>query len=205
MLIEIDCPLARNDLGVARNAGTSKNGFRSAISRMTACLFIEASKNIELRNSRVRTPLEQTGVKFIEQSKIALVPILRAGMWMVNPILGFLPEVNVYPVGIKRNETTLRPVTYYTCIPDDLRGIHIFLLDPMLATGGSISAAYSALLKRNPKVIDVLTIISAPEGIAKLKKSHPEARIYTVSLDRELNNKGYILPGLGDAGDRIFG
>lgn len=203
MLIEIQNPLAKNELSRARDIKTGKGDFRSSVWRMTTCLFIEASKDIPLKSQMVITPLEKTRGLSIDQSEIILIPILRAGMGMVNPILEFLPEVRVYPVGIKRNEKTLKPSTYYSSLPDDLGGKYVFVLDPMLATGGSMLSLLSKLEKT--AIISLITIICAPEGVGRIEKKYPSVKIYTVSLDRELDKNGYILPGLGDAGDRIFG
>ncbi|MBN1619516.1 uracil phosphoribosyltransferase [candidate division WOR-3 bacterium] len=205
MLIEIDSPIAQSELRSARSVKSSKKEFRSAVYKMTSCLFFEASKSIELRRCTVTTPLEKTSGKYVDQSKIALVPILRAGMWMVNPVTDFLPDVSVFPMGIRRNEKTLEPSVYYSSLPPDFSESHVFLLDPMLATGGSASYVCNEILKRRPGALDILTIICAPEGVSKIETLFPGTKIYTVSLDRKLNSAGYILPGLGDAGDRIYG
>ncbi|MBN1150715.1 uracil phosphoribosyltransferase [candidate division WOR-3 bacterium] len=205
MLIEIQNPLAKSELSAARDIKTGKGGFRSSVWRMTTCLFLEASKDIRTKSRMVITPLEKTRGLSIDQSEIVLTPILRAGMGMVNPILEFLPEVRVYPVGIKRNEKTLKPSTYYNSLPNDLGGKYVFVLDPMLATGGSVISLLSELKKKGTALISIITIICAPEGVGKIERKYPSVKIYTVSLDRELDDHGYILPGLGDAGDRIFG
>lgn len=204
MIKIINHPLANYDLSIIRAQTTCKKEFRASIERLTSYLFIEASENIPVEHYKVKTPMEETDGQKIDQDKISLIPILRAGFWMVSPIVFFTPSVKVYPIGIKRDENNLKPNVYYSYLPETLKNEIVFILDPMLATGGSIEVSILQILKKNPEKIIILSIIAAPEGCEKIKKIDKNIKIYTISLDRELNNNGYILPGLGDAGDRLF-
>lgn len=200
----IDHPLIRRDLTLLRSKKTPSNQFRSILRRMASLMAYEVTRDLKICKSTVITPLEKTG-GYILDDMIVLVPILRAGLGLVGGFVEVLPDASVGHIGIFRDEHTLKPVDYYLKMPKRLPGSVIFILDPMLATGGSGSAAISFLKRRGAKTIRFVSLVSAPEGVKLLQKDHPEVMVYTCSLDRELNQKGYILPGLGDAGDRIFG
>ncbi len=203
-LIIIDNPLVKKDMTTLRDQSTDANQFRIALNRISYALAIEISKTIKLDEIEVETPLEKTkGYKLTQQ--IVLVPVLRAGLSMTNAFLQMIPEAKVGHIGLQRDEDTLQPVDYYYKTPKNLEISKVILLDPMLATGGSASAAFNYLKKRGAKDIVFSSLIAAPEGVKLLQKEHPDVVIYTAALDRQLNENGYILPGLGDAGDRTFG
>ena len=165
----------------------------------------EATRDLPLQKARVDTPLGRAQVQVLAGRKLAVVPILRAGLGMVDGILDLIPAAKVGHIGLYRDPETLRPVEYYCKLPADVEQREVLLLDPMLATGGSASAAIGFLKERGAKSIRLLHIIAAPEGVARIRQDHPEVPIYCAALDEGLNEHGYIVPGLGDAGDRIFG
>ena len=203
-LILIDNPLVKKDVAILRNIATRENQFRHALNRISFALAIEISKTFELEETEVETPLEKTvGHKLKYQ--VVLVPVLRAGLSMISAFLEMIPEAKVGHIGLQRDEDTLKPVDYYYKTPKDLDVSHVILLDPMLATGGSASAAFDYLKKRGAKNIVFASLIASPQGIKKVEEDHSDVKVYTAALDRELNENGYILPGLGDAGDRTFG
>merc|ERR1712137_138553 len=199
-------PLIRHKLDQLRKVSTSPTLFRSISNEITMLLAYEACADLPLKNTVVETPLEKfSGVSL--QHKIAFVPILRAGLGMVEGALNIIPNAVVWHIGLYRNEKTLKPVTYYNKLNETLVseiGI-VCVIDPMLATGGSIIATIDALKEKGAQNIKVLAILGAPEGVNNIKAAHPEVTIYLAGLDRGLNEHGYILPGLGDAGDRQFG
>lgn len=200
----VDHPLIKKDLTTLRDKNTQPEIFRSALQRISVLLASEISKNILLAEIEVETPLEKTiGYKLKKQ--IVLVPVLRAGLGMVNGFLELIPDSKVGHIGLQRNEETLEPIEYYFKTPSELEKSDVILLDPMLATGGSASGAITYLKNRGAQTIYFACIVAAPQGVQRINSDHPEVKIYSASLDRELNNKGYILPGLGDAGDRTFG
>ncbi|BDQ01694.1 uracil phosphoribosyltransferase [Ignavibacterium sp.] len=200
----VDHPLIKKDLTILRDKNTQPEIFRSALQRISNLLAAEISKNIILEQTEVETPLEKTiGYKLKKQ--IVLVPVLRAGLGMVNGFLELIPDSKVGHIGLQRNEETLEPIEYYFKTPSELEKSDTILLDPMLATGGSASGAITYLKNRGAQTIYFACIVAAPKGVQRINSDHPEVKIYSASLDRELNNKGYILPGLGDAGDRTFG
>ncbi len=200
----VDHPLIKKDLTILRDKNTQPEIFRSALQRISNLLAAEISKNISLEEIGVETPLEKTiGHKLKKQ--IVLVPVLRAGLGMVNGFLNLLPDSKVGHIGLQRNEETLEPIEYYFKTPSELEKSDIILLDPMLATGGSASGAISYLKNKGAITIYFACIVAAPKGVERINNDHPDVKIYSASLDRELNQKGYILPGLGDAGDRTFG
>lgn len=197
-------PLILRDITYLRNKETKEYQFRLALRRIAYSLVIEISNEFVLREFEVETPLEIT--KGYNLSKpVVLVPVLRAGLSLVNSFIEMIPSAKVGHIGLQRNEETLEPVDYYYKAPKDLDKSKVIVLDPMLATGGSSSAAFSFLKKRGAVDTVMASIIAAPEGVEKLTSDHPDVPIYTAMLDRELNENGYILPGLGDAGDRTFG
>ncbi len=200
----IDHPVIKRDISILRDKKTDPELFRSVVSRISNILAVEISRNFELQKKTVQTPLEKTTGYSIKQDTI-LIPVLRAGLGMINGFLRIMPNAKVGHIGLERDETTLKPNEYYYKAPKNLNKANVILLDPMLATGGSASQAIKLLKKRGAKRISFACLVAAPEGIKKISKDHPSIKIYGAALDRELNKKGFILPGLGDAGDRTFG
>jgi uracil phosphoribosyltransferase len=197
-------PLIQRDLTILRDRLTPTARFRDVLRRVSHVLAFEVTRDLRLRKKRVRTPLEST-IGFRLADDIVIVPVLRAGLGLVDGFLALLPEARVGHVGLYRNEDTLEPVDYYSKFPRGLRKSVVFLVDPMLATGGSGSAAISFLKKKGARDIRFVSLLAAPEGIRRIARDHPDVPIFSASLDRQLNRRGYILPGLGDAGDRVFG
>lgn len=200
----VDHPLIKKDLTILRDKNTQPEIFRSALQRISNLLAAEISKNISLEETEIETPLEKT-VGYKLKKQIVLVPVLRAGLGMVNGFLELIPDSKVGHIGLQRNEETLEPIEYYFKTPSELEKSDVILLDPMLATGGSASGAITYLKRKGALTIYFACIVAAPKGVERINSDHPDVKIYSASLDRELNNKGYILPGLGDAGDRTFG
>ena len=200
----IDYPIVRRDITRLRDKSTTPEFFRAAVNRLSIILAIEISKNFILDEIEIQTPLEKTVGHRLSQ-EIILVPILRAGLGMVNGFLEVIPDAKVGHIGMERNEKTLEPNSYYFKIPSTKKNTKIIILDPMLATGGSVTAAISKLKDNGINNCIFASLVSAPEGINQVMQKHPGVEIFTTALDRELNEKGYILPGLGDAGDRTFG
>lgn len=198
-------PLIEHKIGILRNKDTPSSVFRALAEEITMLMVYEALNDLELEDMQVETPLETTTVKHIKGKKLVLMPVLRAGLAMVPAILKIVPSARVGHIGLARNETTLEPECYYFKIPHAAEARNFIVTDPMLATGGSASYAISRLKQAGVRQIRLMSIIGSPEGVKRLRKDHPEVRIFLAQLDRELNNHGYILPGLGDAGDRIFG
>ncbi len=202
--IIIDHQIIKRDVTILRDKNTESENFRAALQRISNILAVEISKEFKLKTVEVNTPLEKT-----EGSKLAneviLVPVLRAGLGMVNGFLQIIPEAKVGHIGLQRDEETLKPVEYYYKVPHNLDSANVIILDPMLATGGSAAEALNYLKKRGAKNLFFASVVCAPAGVKKLEDEHPEIKIFTAAFDRELNDKGYILPGLGDAGDRTFG
>lgn len=197
-------PLILRDLTILRDKNTPPQEFRIALDRISYSLVVALSNEFNLIKFDVQTPLEITDGFKIEK-KIVLIPVLRAGLSMVNSFLTLIPEARVGHIGLQRNEVTLEPIDYYYKAPKDLHNSFVIVLDPMLATGGSVIASLNFLKKQGATKIVVASIIAAPEGVKKLEDAHSEAFVYTAALDRQLNENGYIIPGLGDAGDRVFG
>ncbi len=203
-LIVSSNPLVKKDLTILRNKETDPEHFRNALNRIAFILAAEFSTVIKLKETTVETPLEKAN-GYVLGKPVVLVPILRAGLSLLNSFLEIIPEAKVGHIGIQRDEKTLKPVDYYFKTPDNLNNSQIVVLDPMLATGGSASAALKFLKERGADECFLVSVISVPEGVKKINTEHPDVKIYTACLDRQLNSKGYILPGLGDAGDRVFG
>ncbi len=200
----IEHPLVKRDITILRNVSTQPEIFREAVKRISNILAVEISKSLELLEFEVETPLEKTcGFKLAHE--IVLVPVLRAGLGMVSGFLEIIPEAKVGHIGLQRDEATLKPTEYYYKTPKNIDSAKVLLIDPMLATGGSACEAMNYLKRRGVKNLIFACLVAAPEGIINLQKHHPDIEIYGAAIDRELNNKGYILPGLGDAGDRTFG
>ncbi|MFZ0454642.1 MAG: uracil phosphoribosyltransferase [Ignavibacteriaceae bacterium] len=200
----INHPLVKRDITILREASTPPEIFREVVKRISIILAVEMSKDFKISEIKIETPLESTEGFKLNQS-IVLVPVLRAGLGMVNGFLEVIPEAKVGHIGLQRDEETLQPIEYYFKIPKDIHESKVILLDPMLATGGSATEALKYLKNRGAKECTFACLVAAPEGSNKIMQDHPDVKIYSAALDRELNNKGYILPGLGDAGDRTFG
>jgi uracil phosphoribosyltransferase len=200
----IDHPLIRRDLTIIRNLKTSNVVFRTILHRITKMIAYETASDLALKRIDIHTPLEPAS-GYLVADDVILVPILRAGLGMVDGFLDLLPDAKVGHIGLYRNEETLKPVDYYSKFPNTLDKSIVFLLDPMLATGGSASAAVGFIKGKGGKNIRLITLVAAPEGVEKITRDHPDVKIFTTALDRQLNQNGYILPGLGDAGDRVFG
>ena len=201
----MDHPLIQHKIGIMRDKNTSTKEFRALVAEIAMLIYYEASRNLPLADKEIETPLVKTTVKEIAGKKLCVVPILRAGLHMADGILNLTPNAKVGHIGLYRNEETLEPVEYFCKLPSDAADREIFVVDPMLATGGSAIAAIELLKKRGIKKIRFLCLIAAPEGIKKLQEAHPDVNIFVGAKDERLNEKGYILPGLGDAGDRIYG
>ena len=198
-------PLIQHKVGIIRSVDTSVKQFRELLNEITGLMVYEITRTLPLTDKEVQTPIEKTTVKTLEGRKMAIIPVLRAGLGMVDGILQLVPNVKVGHIGLYRDEKTLKPVEYYCKLPFDIEDRDIFVLDPMLATGGSSSAAIELIKKRGGKRISLVCLIAAPEGIDRVHKDHPDVNIFSAALDSHLNEHGYIVPGLGDAGDRLFG
>ena len=198
-------PLIKHKIGIIRRKETGSKDFRQMISEIAMLMCYEATRDLKLQDVDIETPICKTTVKELEGKKLAVVPILRAGLGMVDGMLTMIPAAKVGHIGLYRNEETLEPVEYYCKLPKDCSEREIFVVDPMLATGGSSVAALQMLKERGCKNIKFMCIIAAPEGVERMQKEHPDVDIYVGALDEKLNENGYIIPGLGDAGDRIFG
>ncbi len=200
----IDHPLVKRDLTILRNAKTPSYVFRAVLRRMASLMAFEVTRDLAIKKIKVRTPLEVTDGSIVEHP-VVLVPILRAGLGLVGGFVEVFPEAKVGHIGLYRDESTLRPVDYYFKVPRNLGKALVLVLDPMLATGGSGAEAIAFLKRKGARNIKFVSLVAAPEGVQAIRQRHKDVTIYTCSLDRGLNSKGYILPGLGDAGDRIFG
>lgn len=201
----VDHPLVAHKLTKLRDIETAKKKFRELVYELTLLMAYEATSDLPLGHEEIRTPLEMFESPVITGKKPLIVPILRAGLGMVDAFQDLMPGARIGHLGMYRDEQTLEPKTYYFKIPSDNAGRRAFVLDPMLATGGSAAAAVSVLKERGVSRIKFICILAAPEGVRRLSAAHPDLPIITASLDRQLNDRGYILPGLGDAGDRLFG
>lgn len=201
----MDHPLIQHKIGIMRVKTTSTKEFRDLVSEVAMLICYEATRELPLADIEIETPLTKTVAKEIAGKKLCIAPILRAGLHMADGILNLIPNAKVGHVGLYRDEETLEPVEYFCKLPSDVSEREVFVVDPMLATGGSAIAALDILKKRGIKKLKFLCLIASPEGVKKLQEAHPDVDIYIGSLDECLNEKGYILPGLGDAGDRIYG
>lgn len=198
-------PLIQHKLTILRKKETSSKDFRELVTEIATLMGYEVTRDLETQEVEIETPMEVTKGIEISGKKVGLVPILRAGLGMVDGMLQLIPGARVGHIGLYRDPETLQPVEYYFKMPKDMAERQLILLDPMLATGGSLSAAVDFLKKRGAKNIKAVCILAAPEGIEAFHREHPDIDLYVASIDRELNDHGYILPGLGDAGDRLFG
>lgn len=198
-------PLVQHKLSILRDRETPTKIFKELVDEIAMLMAYEATSDLALEDVTVETPLERTVCHRVAGKKLTLVPILRAGLGMVEGVYRIMPGARVGHIGLYRNHETLEPVDYYFKVPSDAADRDFFLLDPMLATGGSAAAAVSSLKRAGATRIRFMCLVAAPEGVKRLADAHPDVMIYCAALDRELNESGYILPGLGDAGDRLFG
>jgi len=203
--IVIDHPLVRHKIGLMRNRNTSSKDFRDLVQEVAGLMVYEVTRHLPLEEVEIETPIAKTRVFTLSGKKLAIVPVLRAGLGMVEGILKIVPNAKVGHIGLYRDPKTLEPVEYYCKLPNDIAERDIFVVDPMLATGGSAAAAVSNIQAKGGKKISLVCLISATQGIQKFHEEHPDIDIYTAAVDNQLNEHGYIVPGLGDAGDRLFG
>jgi uracil phosphoribosyltransferase len=201
----IDHPLVQHKLTLMRNKEASTNSFRRLLNELSSLMAYEVTRDMATQDVEIETPLETMTAKMIDGKKLVFVSILRAGNGILDGVLSVVPGARVGHIGLYRDPKTLEAVEYYFKMPKDMQERDVVVVDPMLATGNSATAAVSRLKQLKPKSIKFLCLLTCPEGIAAMQKAHPDVHIYTAAVDRELNDHGYILPGLGDAGDRIFG
>ena len=201
----MDHPLLQHKLSILRDENTGVKDFREVVSEIATLMCYEATRDLPLEEVEIKTPITTAKFKTIAGKKLAIVPVLRAGLGMVDGILTLIPSAKVGHIGLYRDPDTLEPVEYYCKMPNDMAEREVIILDPMLATGGSASAAIQFIKNYEVKNIKLMNIIAAPEGIQRVHHDHPDVDIYCAALDEKLNDHGYIVPGLGDAGDRIFG
>jgi len=201
----LDHPLIQHKLSLMRDKETGIMEFRTLLEEIAMLMVYEVTRDFPLKEIEIETPIQKMKTKIIAGRKVGVIPILRAGLGMVNGILNLIPAARVGHIGLYRDPDTLEPVEYYCKLPTDSEERSLIVLDPMLATGGSASAAITFLKQRNCADIKLVCLIAAPEGVAFIKSGHPDVDIYIAALDERLNEHGYIVPGLGDAGDRLFG
>lgn len=205
MVVEVKHPFIEHKIGIMRDKNTGTKEFRELASEIATFLCYEAMKDAKLETIEIETPLMKTKVQRLNEDNYAFIPILRAGMGMSDGIIKAIPNAKIGVIGLYRNEETLKPVKYYYKVPKDIEKREVILLDPMLATGGSAIDAIKMVKEEGVKKIKFLCLIAAPEGIKKVEEKYPDVEIYCAKIDEHLNDVGYIIPGLGDAGDRIFG
>jgi len=204
-VVVMDHPLIQHKIGFIRRTETGTKDFRQTISEIAMLICYEATRDLPLADVEIETPICKTTVKELKGKKLAVIPILRAGLGMVDGMLEMVPSAKVGHIGLYRDPETCKPVEYYCKLPEDCAEREVFVVDPMLATGGSSVAAIQMLKDRGCKNIHFMCIIAAPEGVKAMTEAHPDVDLYIGSLDEKLNDHNYIVPGLGDAGDRIFG
>lgn len=204
-VVIMEHPLIQHKIGWARRKETGSKEFRTLISEIAMLMCYEATRDLKLKDIEIETPICKAKVKELKGKKLAVVPILRAGLGMVDGMLAMIPAAKVGHIGLYRDPQTLEPVEYYCKLPEDCNEREVFVVDPMLATGGSSVAAIQMLKDKGVKSIHFMCILAAPEGVKRMQETHPDVDIYAGALDERLNEHGYIIPGLGDAGDRIFG
>ena len=204
-VVVFEHPLIQHKISLLRDKNTGTNEFRQLVDEIAMLEGFEALSDLPVEDVEIETPIEKCMTPMIAGRKLAVVPILRAGLGMVSGILALVPSAKVGHIGMYRDEETLEPVEYLVKLPEDIDQRQIFVVDPMLATGGSAILAVDSLKKRGAANIKFVCLVAAPEGVKKLQDAHPDIDIYTASLDEKLNENGYIVPGLGDAGDRLFG
>ncbi len=204
-VVEVNHPLILHKLAFIRNKETGSKDFRDLVSEVSMLLAYEVTRDLPMEEVEITTPICKTKCKMLAGKKLAIVPILRAGIGMVDGMLNLVPAAKVGHIGLYRDEKTLKPVEYFCKLPEDIAEREVIVVDPMLATGGSSVDALTLLKKRGAKNLRLVCLIAAPEGIEFVQKEHPDVDIYIASIDEKLNENGYIVPGLGDAGDRLFG
>lgn len=204
-VIEINHPLVLHKLAIVRDKNTGSKEFREVVEELATLMAYEVTRNLPTEEVEIETPVSKATCNVLSGKKLAIVPILRAGIGMVDGMLKLVPAAKVGHIGLYRDESTLLPVEYFCKLPKDIEEREVIVVDPMLATGGSAIDAIHMLKKRGAKTIKFVGLVAAPEGIAALQKVHPDVDIYIASIDEKLNENGYIVPGLGDAGDRLFG
>ncbi len=205
MVHVLDHPLLQHKLSILRNKNTGVKDFREVVGEIATLMCYEATRDLPTKAVEIETPVAKATVHVISGKKLAIVPVLRAGLGMVDGILTLIPSAKVGHIGLYRDPNTHEPVEYYCKMPDDIQSRDVIILDPMLATGGSASAAIQFIKNYGCKHIKLMNIIAAPEGIQRVRKDHPDVDVYVAAVDEKLNEHAYIVPGLGDAGDRIFG
>lgn len=203
--IVLNHPLITHKLGILRDIHTGTKEFRELITEISTLLCYEATKDAKLEKTTIETPLEKMETGKLNEDNYAIVPILRAGMGMLDGIINVIPNAKVGHIGLYRDEETFQPIEYYFKMPENIEGREVLIIDPMLATGGSASATISRLKEEGVQKIKLLCVVAAPEGINLIEKDHLDVQIYCATVDRTLNETAYILPGLGDAGDRVYG
>ncbi|PBF42890.1 uracil phosphoribosyltransferase [Clostridioides difficile] len=204
-VVETNHPLIQHKLTLMRDKNTGSKDFRELLTEIAMLMGYEITKDIPLKDVEIETPIQKTSSKVVAGKKLAIIPILRAGLGMVDGLVSLMPAAKVGHVGLYRDPETLKPVEYYCKLPQDIGERDIIVVDPMLATGGSAVAAIDLLKSKGAKSIKLANLVAAPEGIAEVQKYHDDVDIYVASVDERLNEQGYIIPGLGDAGDRLFG
>ena len=204
-VVILDHPLIQHKLAIARDINTGSGLFRQLVKEISMLMAYEITRDLSLEEVDIQTPMCKTKAKMLQGKKMAIVPILRAGIGMVDGILELVPQAKVGHIGLYRDHETKEPVEYFCKLPQDVEQRDFFLVDPMLATGGSAILAVDSLKKRGASNIKFVCLVSAPEGVKALQAAHPDVEIFTAALDERLNEHGYIVPGLGDAGDRLFG
>ncbi|MBE6050157.1 MAG: uracil phosphoribosyltransferase [Clostridium sp.] len=204
-VVEVNHPLILHKLAFIRNKNTGAKDFRDLVSEVSMLLAYEVTRDLPMEEVEIETPICKTKCKMLSGKKLAIVPILRAGLGMVDGMLSLVPAAKVGHIGLYRDEKTLKPVEYFCKLPEDIAEREVIVVDPMLATGGSSADALTLLKKRGAKNLRLVCLIGSPEGIEFVQKQHPDVDIYIASIDEKLNENGYIVPGLGDAGDRLFG
>ncbi|MPQ42531.1 uracil phosphoribosyltransferase [Clostridium tarantellae] len=202
---EITHPLILHKLAFIRDKKTGSKDFRELVEEVSMLMAYEVTRDLQMEEVEIETPICTTKCKMLSGKKMAIVPILRAGLGMVDGMLRLIPAAKVGHIGLYRDEETLQPVEYFCKLPQDIAERDIIVVDPMLATGGSAADAITLLKKRGAKQIRLMCLVSSPEGIKVIQKSHPDVDIYVAAIDEKLNENGYVVPGLGDAGDRLFG
>ena len=201
----LDHPLITHKLAFLRDINTGTKEFRELVTEISTILVYEAMRDAKLERTTIQTPLEEMVTGILDENNYAIVPILRAGMGMVDGVLNVIPNAKIGHIGLYRNEETFEPVEYYYKMPEDIENREVLVIDPMLATGGSASATISRLKQDGVTSIKFLCIVAAPQGIETLENDHPDVKIFCATVDRQLNENAYILPGLGDAGHRVYG
>ena len=205
-LHELNHPLIQHKLSILRDKNTGVKEFREAVGEISALMCYEATRNLPTKEVEIETPVAVAKVKVLSGKKLAIVPILRAGLGMVDSMIGLIPSAKIGHLGLYRDPETHEPVEYYCKMPPDISERQVFVVDPMIATGGSVIAAIQILKEKyGCKAITLMDIIASPEGVARVREAHPDVDIFVCSVDERLNEHAYIVPGLGDAGDRIFG